>query len=930
MLKFKLTKGNNNTDVKTLEVTQSEKISSSTFELSDNNFDTVTENNDKCEYLFWVKNLYGIQADSHLNVISYVTVGDGESDDNTTYTSVDELVATSVSKEECTFTVSIDKERELDIDKVSIETKYNAIFYSNNRWQILSVDRSWIEEEKENYSEVSFVDIDSVAYGLNMYASNYSAFYYENDSWQQIDFADGTLEGCLKDGYVDFNSFHEYDTEKRKPIAMDENTLYYTRENYIIIDTSSTHYFSVPNVEYNIEFDPDGDKYLPKVTETYYRYIVKNIDYPVIYLSLNYYSGTTDTPSAIKIAKECHIEDNKRLVFNYDEFKRVFSEEEKAAETLDENTKPIYPILIGTEESEGTIVNCYEDSKVITTYNRLTEDEIGAVEEQLFPYGYEETEYEDFSDNTKVLLDIEEQESELGNIKFKRVNFVFNNDYSSYVITYDNAVNVVQIPISQQFENDLHHNDMLKTNFVDTAKANAINPIIDMEKDVYEPAIAVSKDEDKQINGDYVDCFKIIFNLHFRKHRDKTSNGVKQEWICDKDAFWNGNRIVEKGDKKIVDFNGRIYNFSNADFKKNKKDYFSYYGVEPTDENHDQDIEDPETKKKDTTYDADNSSYVEWREQRSSMTEYQSDPLSFLGFANDDVKYQKSKLKKSFLRLLFYDSENIGNQNLLHSATIFLDSGDLFAKYIKNINTEEEYKKGNDIYDKTEYENMSEEDQKTCIPNGEPMAVVGSSTIEDDTTTAYDYNGVRVNREPMRKKAIGEGDLGDDIDELERLRLSSQIVVTDKFSSKHSSEGFYFYTYKTNDNGVYPSDIYMRVEFNHAGYGRTIPFMMPYVRPNEITEGKYKEKHIKTFKEIADDWSELDVNDNFKEKDEEEIGYGSVKYIKYSHIKWKYRYDKDTQKHIYYLDPEIYGESVISKNNHGHNIILNLYEGKIK
>lgn len=94
------------------------------------------------------------------------------------------------------------------------------------------------------------------------------------------------------------------------------------------------------------------------------------------------------------------------------------------------------------------------------------------------------------------------------------------------------------------------------------------------------------------------------------------------------------------------------------------------------------------------------------------MTEYQSDLLSFLGFSNDDVKYQKSKLKKTFLRISFYDSDNIGNQNLLHSSTIFLDSGNLFAKYIKNINTEEEYKEGNNIYDKYEYANMSITEQR--------------------------------------------------------------------------------------------------------------------------------------------------------------------------------------------------------------------------
>ena len=179
--------------------------------------------------------------------------------------------------------------------------------------------------------------------------------------------------------------------------------------------------------------------------------------------------------------------------------------------------------------------------------------------------------------------------------------------------------------------------------------------------------------------------------------------------------------------------------------------------------------------------------------------------------------------------------------------------------------------------------------------------------------------------------------------------MSSQIVVTDKYSSNHSSEGFYFYNYKSNDNGVFPSDIYMRVEFNHAGYGRTIPFMMPYIRKSEeelkdIDPGyeRYtqtpREDKIKTFDDICYDWSEIDFDKGIEGKDdknkylkeENDIGYGTVRYMKYCHIKWKYRYDKRTQKHIYYLDPDVYGKGVTADNKHGHNIILNLYEGKIR
>lgn len=423
---------------------------------------------------------------------------------------------------------------------------------------------------------------------------------------------------------------------------------------------------------------------------------------------------------------------------------------------------------------------------------------------------------------------------------------------------------------------------------------------------------------------------------------------------------------------KVVDLKGRVFNYKLDKLEiseTNKHDYFSYYKNPPKNPEN----EKPHNYDGNIDYDINKLNYADYkayRDKRNELKEYQSDLLSYLGFSNNDVKYQKSKLKKSFLRISFYDSDNIANQNLLHTSTIFIDSGELFAKYIKNINTEEEYKVKNtvkniktgktyqkgSIIDVNEYNslalknenNQDDDHKKKCLNNGEPLAVIGTSLTDKETPTVYNVNGVRVNREPMRNEKfnkknekviidVDKGDLGDNIGEFERLRLSSQFVVADKYSSKHSSEGFYFYTYKTNDGGVFPNDIYMRVEFNHAGYGRTIPFMMPYIRKSEedpkIGTNRYKGRKgkIKTFDDICYDWSEIDFDKDLDTlKEDDKIGYGTARYMKYCHIKWKYRYDKATQKHIYYLDPDVYGESVTTKNGHDHNIILNLYEGKIR
>ena len=77
-----------------------------------------------------------------------------------------------------------------------------------------------------------------------------------------------------------------------------------------------------------------------------------------------------------------------------------------------------------------------------------------------------------------------------------------------------------------------------------------------------------------------------------------------------------------------------------------------------------------------------------------------SDLLCFLDFNNNDVRYQKNKLKKSFLRLSFYDSMNPANQNMLGYSTIFLDSGNLFSKYVRHLETDEYTVIG---YDKNDY-----------------------------------------------------------------------------------------------------------------------------------------------------------------------------------------------------------------------------------
>ena len=263
-----------------------------------------------------------------------------------------------------------------------------------------------------------------------------------------------------------------------------------------------------------------------------------------------------------------------------------------------------------------------------------------------------------------------------------------------------------------------------------------------------------------------------------------------------------------------------------------------------------------------------------------------SDLLCFLDFNNNDIRYQKNKLKKSFLRLSFYDSMNPANQNMLGYSTIFLDSGNLFSKYARHLETDGYTVIG---YDKNDY---------------------GKYNVDNKTK-----KGNRVDREYNFD---------------EEHRLSSQFVVKNKNTSTASSEGFYLYLWKDNES-VLPQDLYMKVEFNHAGYGRTIPFMMPYWDKQKWNN---EMSGIKTFDEILNDWKDIknvDSGGNVSWQNNTDGHYGMRQYMKFSYIHLKYKYDKDNDKHIYYLDPETYGNIDFPNGKDGNKeIVINLYEAKVE
>lgn len=353
------------------------------------------------------------------------------------------------------------------------------------------------------------------------------------------------------------------------------------------------------------------------------------------------------------------------------------------------------------------------------------------------------------------------------------------------------------------------------TNTFSTELFNSIN-VSGFVKQQVEMSLNKSAENEKDIyyptSSDKTPIRRIKFNFHFRR-RD-----IANDWSVDKNLTWNG-----------VEFN------SDSNKIKLPTEFFSY-----------------------------------------NIEEDQSDLLSYLGFTDGDVKFRRNILKKSFARLLFYDSTDTFKQKLIAYSTVFFDTGTLLNRYMRNV----------------------AKDMLNC------GYIIYTHGVEN-TSELPTAEGIRVNRELNVKTRLEE-------DKIEECRLSSQMVVSDKFSSTNSSEGFYLYLWKDNVSEGIPIDIYMRVEFNHAKYGRVIPFTMPY------NESKTR---VKTFKEIAEDCTEVDENENKLIN----IGYSIEDYRKFSYIHFKYTKDNE-HGYIYYLDPNTYGDNACVD---GDSLILNLFEANV-
>jgi hypothetical protein len=184
-----------------------------------------------------------------------------------------------------------------------------------------------------------------------------------------------------------------------------------------------------------------------------------------------------------------------------------------------------------------------------------------------------------------------------------------------------------------------------------------------------------------------------------------------------------------------------------------------------------------------------------WTDEKTPIPE---DPTCWksLGFIDDDVKYQKMKLKKCFLRLSYYDNNNPSQYLLEHYNTVFTDINMMFSKYIYGINS----------------------------LSGFNYNTIPISKFKDPYT-GEDTEGFRTEFD-VYNPLIKNVELTPHPDDDEAYRKDGPFVM----NYSNTSDGYYIYLYDpavdskcSQVNGYWdqiPNKLFMKLEFNNAKTGK--------------------------------------------------------------------------------------------------------------
>ena len=429
-----------------------------------------------------------------------------------------------------------------------------------------------------------------------------------------------------------------------------------------------------------------------------------------------------------------------------------------------------------------------------------------------------------------------------------------NNDDAESSSTYDDILDnlilfandgyiQIKLPLEMNVANNAMQEDTVTRDFYEAEKKKAINPIVDMEKDIYIPMYM--KGHYVGSETDFYPITDIDVNLHFRtrnltnwKINDGDVNaevsGVADNWFC--------------------------------------TDFFPYKQM------------------------------LETVNDGGKTVMNSSDLMSLLFFDNDDIFYQRDSVAKSFLRFSYYDSPDPNTQSLLCTSTVFMDEHSMYKKYLDNsrrnikdygVIQEQKFQTG-ETSDGTEYVVIP---QVITDTSGDVINRISVSTevlkgVHDSKRKEYNVNDIDL-----------DGMLDDS------RRISSGFRISNKYKTDTSSEGFYLYMFREYSENLHPKPIYMKVEFNHAGVGKSIPFIVPmHWSGGTETDNEYVPERKLTLK---DDLEEL------KE------GYPLSYVYAQSYIPLYAVYDYKNKQYAYVFDNRYV---TIEENR----VRLNLFEIKIK
>ena len=370
----------------------------------------------------------------------------------------------------------------------------------------------------------------------------------------------------------------------------------------------------------------------------------------------------------------------------------------------------------------------------------------------------------------------------------------------------------IPLALSNSQGNNIMQDDIVENRFFEEVKNNAINPIVDMEKDVYYPKYILNSNEsikaykdslpegsenpsDDELRTAYIGSYtdfhpirQIVVNPHFRT-RDLESWKVNDGY-------------------NDVSTSGNSDNWFTID-------YHPYRDI----------IADPTYLLKEDTlkpYAATDTAVVR------EILRNTPDLIGLLYFTNDDVYYQKTKLAKSFLRFTYYDNINPQTQSLLATSTVFVDEHRLFKTFIDNSR-----------------KNVNDYGLVNCVENKlnetthQFTDAASGSTIRKVSVMSEYLGDRKTNKDRYLKKDNPYVKFSGTVITNDH-RIGSEFIIDNKYETDTSSEGYYLYIFREYSENLHPKPIYMKVEFNHAGIGRTMPFLIPMKWTDTVDKNGYK------------------------------------------------------------------------------------------